>query len=177
MSNTEPFDNEHDDLQDRIDQAVEEAGWDAFWDETLRQEAAEHGHAPTETIRGVTVKVPQDLPLRYEVKASRLKDSSDDTAFAELLAELFGVDVLDVWREAGMGAREFRVILAWGLSHGKGKPISFREAYETVMKATDDEDDEDAEGKAPPSTSGGSANGGRSSKPTSRASTGSRRKR
>lgn len=177
MSSTEPLDN-GDDLQERIDQAVEDAGWDAFWDETLRAEAAERGQAPTTVIRGVKVRIPQDLPLRYEAKARRLKDSADDAAFASLLAELFGVDVLDAWREAGMGAREFRVILAWGMSHGRGKPISFREAYDIVMQADDEDEDEgDGEGKAPTSTSGGSASGGRSSRPTSSGSTGSRRKR
>jgi hypothetical protein len=175
MSNSEPFDADALDEPTERDEA-EFQGFDEFWDETLRQEAAEHGHAPTETIRGVTIKVPQDLPLRYEQKSQRLKDSSDDRAFADLLAELFGVDVLDVWREAGMGAREFRVILAWGLSHGKGKPITFREAYEVVRSK---DDGEDAEGKGQSSTpaSGASGSTGRSSKRTSSGSTASRRKR
>ena len=174
MSNTEPFD---DDLEQPDDDAVEEAGWDAFWDETLRKEAAERGQAPTTIIRGVTVRIPQDLPLKYEAKAKRLKDSSDDAAFGELLAELFGTDVLDAWREAGMGVREFRVILAWGLSHGRGKPLTFREAYDLVH--AEDEDDEgegDGGGKASTPTSGASASTGRSSKPTSGANTATSRK-
>lgn len=129
----------------------DEAGWDAFWAETLRAEAAERGIAPTETIRGVTVRVPQDIPLRYEAKAKALKDRGDDAAFAALIAEMFqvGEDVLEIWRERGMGARELRTVLAWGISHGKGKPISFREAYQLVMRAAREEgEDETGGGKA-----------------------------
>lgn len=145
---TEP----HDDLQQQIDDAAEEAGWDAFWDEVLREEAEASGRAPTETIRGVTVKVPQDLPLKFEAKARQLRSSNDEEAFASLLADLFGADVLDAWRENGMGAREFRTVLAWGMSHGRGKPITFREAYELVQAEDAADDDEGDAGKARRST-------------------------
>lgn len=166
---TEPIDD-----YDEQPAADETAGWDAFWAETLRKEREQRGIAPTVTIRGVTVRVPQDLPLSYQAKADRLKDSSSDEAFAELLAELFGADVLDVWRDDGMGLREFRTILAWALSHGRGQPISFREAYELVHNA-DDEDVDGEGGKASPQKSGASESSGRSSKPTSPANTGSAR--
>lgn len=144
---TEP----HDDLQQQIGDAVEEAGWDAFWDEVLREEAEAAGRAPTEVIRGVTVKVPRDLPLKFQIKSQRMRDRDDEDAFAELLAELFGADVLDAWREAGMGAREFRTVLAWAMAHGRGRPISFREAYELVRAEGADDEDGSA-GKARRST-------------------------
>ncbi|MER7363571.1 hypothetical protein [Nonomuraea wenchangensis] len=170
MSNTEPFDNEHD-AQD--DDAKDFAGFDAFWAEQLRKERAEHGQQPTEVIRGITVNVPQDLPMRFRAKARAMRDQDGDDAFKELLAALFGVDVLDAWDKAGMGAREFRVILAWAMASGEGTPITWQEAYEAVMSKEDGE----GEGKASTRESGESANGGRSSKRTSAGSTSSRRRK
>ena len=168
MSNSEPFDS------DTAEQENEFQGFDAFWGETLRKEAAEHGLAPTEVIRGVKVKVPQDLPLKFRAKARAMRNEDGDDAFRELLAGLFGADVLDAWDAAGMGAREFRIVLAWGMSHGEGTPITWQQAYESVMAKDDEAGDE---GKAPSSTrkSGVSGGSGRSSKPTSAGNTSSRR--
>ncbi|NRQ35981.1 hypothetical protein HII36_29725 [Nonomuraea sp. NN258] len=151
--------------------------WDAFWDETLRAEAAERGQQPTEVIRGVTVRVPQDLPLSFEFKAKKLKNSDSEQDFAALLANLFGTDVLDAWVSNGMGGKEFKVVLAWGLSHGKGKPITFREAYDSVMAAeSDDADDAEDEGKDSPQRNAASGSTGARSRRTSTASTGSSRR-
>ncbi|MFI6534189.1 hypothetical protein ACIBHY_17140 [Nonomuraea sp. NPDC050547] len=173
MSNSEPIDPNAD-LHDAIDQAVADAaetqGWDDFWAEVQRQEADERKGPPTQVIRGVTVRVPHDLPLLFERKTDQLKDSGSEDAFKELLADLFGVDVLDAWIAAGMSGREFEVVLAWGMANGKGRELSFREAYEMVR-------DKQQSGKAKSSTprTGGSGSTGRSSKPTSGASTSSRR--
>lgn len=170
MSSTEPLDEtaEHDENEFQ--------GFDAFWAERLRREAAERGQAPTEVIRGVTIVVPQDVSLMFERKMNQMKTRSDDGAYKELLAALFGVDVLDAWTDAGMGGREFRVVLAWGMSHGKGQPVTFQEAYDLVMAKDEGEDDA---GKASSSTraSGGSGGSGGRSKRTSGANTGSTRKR
>lgn len=173
MSNTEPFDADNE-----LDEQIEEAeanefeAFDDFWAEVQRKEAEERTGPETVTIRDVTVKVPHDLPLRFELKTDRLKKSGSIEAFKELLADLFGADVLDAWVEAGMTEREFQTVLAWGMANGKGKPVTFREAYELVR--------EKAEGKAETSSTrknaASGATGGRSRR-TSGASTASHRKR
>ena len=170
MSNTEPLDNDLDD----VEEPTEHQSWDDFWAEVQRKEAAERTGPPTQTIHGVEVRVPHDLPLLFERKVDQLKDASDEAAFAELVAELFGADVLDEWIDAGMTGREFEVVLAWGMANGKGRNMSFREAYELIQERDNDR------GKAPGSStrknarSGGS--GGRS-KRTSGVNTNSHRKR
>ena len=169
MSSTEPLDEtaEHDENEFQ--------GFDAFWAEQLRREAAERGQATTEVIRGVTVVVPQDLPMRFRARARAMSSLDGDEAFRELLAALFGTDVLDAWDEAGMGARELRVVLAWGLAHGDGKPISFQEAYEQVKSKEEGSDGGKASSSTPASDASGDS--GRSSKPTSGANTSSSRRK
>ncbi|MEV4837791.1 hypothetical protein AB0K05_24935 [Nonomuraea sp. NPDC049486] len=171
MSTTEPVDHdEHDDDDDE-----EYGSWDAFWDETLRQEAAERGQEPSTTIRGIQVRIPVDLPLGFEEKLRRARAAYDEATFKQLLQDLFGVDVLDAWFAAGMGEREYQVVLTWGISCGRGRPISFREAYERFQARQ-------APGKAAAETTStrpsdeSDATGG-SSKPTSAGNTSSRRKR
>jgi hypothetical protein len=154
-------------------QAVDTSSWDAFWAEVNA------GDAPTETIRGVTVRVPSDLPLGFQQRMNELRDSSRDEDVRELVALVFGPGVLDQWIAADMGSREFKVVLAWGIANGGGKPTSFREAFELVTAA-------EAEGKAPSAqpnraarraaTNSPSSATGRTSKRTSSASTGTARK-
>lgn len=164
---------QYDDLDERIADAVQEAdesqSWDAFWDEVQREEEAERGGRRTEVIRGVEVVVPYDLPLSFDRRLEKFRSSSSEEATRALVADLFGVDALDAWVEAKMTAAEFQTVLMWGVANGKGKPTSFREAYELVRTRS--------EGKAESSTrksgSGGSS-GGRS-KRTSAANTSSRR--
>jgi hypothetical protein len=153
-------------------EAVDTSSWDAFWAEVNA------GDAPTETIRGVTVPVPNDLPLGFQQRMNELRDSSRDEDIQALVALVFGPGVLNQWIAADMGAREFKVVLAWGIANGGGKPTSFREAFELVTAA-------EVEGKAPSAqpnraarraatSSRSSATGGRS-RPTSSASTGTAR--
>ncbi|WP_028814427.1 hypothetical protein [Streptomyces flavidovirens] len=140
--------------------------FDAFW--------ATVSGGKTETIRGVTVTIPTDVPLAMEMRISELRESSAEQDIRELLGMLFGADHLDAWRDAGMGLTELQTVLAWGMAHASGKPLTFAEAYEAVMSAQ-------GEGKAPsgqnraarrkPSAS----TGGRSAR-TSAASTASARK-
>lgn len=170
--------NEIDDIEPD-DQTDDYEVWDAFWEEATRKEAEKRGQALTKVIRGVTVKVPHDIPMSFEFRAKKLKNNSSDEAFAALLADLFGASVLDTWISNGMGGTEFRVVLHWGLSNGKGKPTSFREAYDYVMareQGDDAKDEADDEGKASPQRSGASGGTGARSKRTSTASTGSSRK-
>jgi hypothetical protein len=145
--------------------------WDDFWGEV-------NAARTTEVIRGVTVPVPTDLPLIFKQRMTELQDSDRDEDVRELVALVFGEGVLDQWRDAGMGAQELKVLLAWGFANGSGKPTSFREAFEIVTEA-------EAQGKAPgapnraarrAATNARSSASGAASKPTSRASTASARK-
>lgn len=116
-------------------ETVNTDGWDAFWAEVNTTSA------PTETIRGVTVPVPSDLPLGFQQRVNELRDSTRDEDVRELVALIFGPGVLDQWIANDMGSREFKVVMAWGMANGGGKTTSFREAYEMVTAA-------EAEGKA-----------------------------
>ncbi|MDQ0943267.1 hypothetical protein [Streptomyces sp. V1I1] len=145
--------------------------FDAFWAEQARS-------GRTTVIRGVTVPVPADLPLALELRAQELSESTAETDIRELLALLFGVDVLDEWRNKGMGLLELKTVLAWASAQGAGRDISFAEALEAVRA-------EEAEGKAPSGQNRAArraapkkrsaSTGGRSAR-TSAGSTGSARK-
>lgn len=151
------------------EQQPDSGAWDAFWDEI-------RAGGRTETIRGVTVRVPTDIPLAVERRMEELQDSSAMEDVAELVAKIFGADVLDQWIDAGMGMLEFKTVIAWGMAQGTGQDISFRDAYERIRAAD--------EGKAPAganraarraaSKKPSGSSGGRS-KPTSSASTRSTR--
>jgi hypothetical protein len=143
--------------------------WDEFW--------AEVSPGRAEVIRGVEVQVPSDMPLAVERRIQELRESSAEEDIAELLQMLFGVDVLNRWRENGMGLQELQTVLTWGIAQASGTGMSFAEAYELVLAG-------DGEGKplgpkgpnraarrAPSKSTGGQ------SKRTSSASTGSARTR
>lgn len=146
--------------------------WDAFWQE------ASGGR--TEVIRGVEVQVPTDMPLAMEKRIEELSDSEAEEDLAELIAMLFGADVLDAWVDAGMGVLEFQTVLTWGMAQAGGRDLSFREALELVRsgggegKQVAPKGPNRAARRSAPAKR--SAAGGGRSKPTSRASTGSARK-
>lgn len=104
--------------------ATEYESWDAFW--------AEQMGSRTETIRGVTVQVPTDLPIAMEHRIDDLRASEDPAAVAELLAMLFGQDVYDQWEQAGMGLLELQTVLTWGIGHASGTELTFGQALEMV---------------------------------------------
>lgn len=144
--------------------------FDAFW--------AEVSGGATETIRGVVVAVPTDMPIAMEMRITQLQESGSEQDIRELLSLLFGDDVLDEWTEAGMGMRELQTVLTWGIAHASGKPLTFQEAYDALAAAEDA-----AEGKAPnraarrAAQSKPSASTGGRSKRTSAVSTASTRAR
>jgi ribosomal protein S6E (S10) len=109
--------------------------FDAYW--------AEINSRKTETIRGVTIRIPADIPMVIEQRMADLQESSTEEDIAELLSLLFGVgpDAFETWKNAGMGAMEFQVLVIWGMSHTDGNPMTVGEAHEHVVKAL-------AEGKA-----------------------------
>jgi hypothetical protein len=152
------------------EEVVESRSWDEFWAEIERQEADERGEAATTVIRGVRVVIPHDLPLRFDRRLEAVQDSSDDADVHAVVAELFGEDVFDAWVDAGMRSKEFRTVLLWGIANGRGRAMTFAEAYEAVT----------TEGKSlMPNRSArrASARSGGASKRTSAASTASHRKR
>lgn len=108
--------------------AADGGAWDQFWDEI-------RAGGRTETIRGVTVRVPTDIPLAVERRMEELADSSALEDVAELVAGIFGADVLDQWIDAGMGMIEFKTVVAWGMAQGTGQDIGFRDAYERIRAA------------------------------------------
>jgi hypothetical protein len=154
----------------RDDEVADTQSWDAFWAEIERQEADERGDTATTVIRGVPVAIPHDLPLRFDRRLEQVQQSSAIHDVHGLVAELFGDDVFDQWVDNGMTAMEFRTVLLWGMANGRGREMSFAQAYEAVK----------TEGKSlAPNRSArrASARSGGASKPTSTASTGSRRKK
>ncbi|MFI7014383.1 hypothetical protein [Streptomyces sp. NPDC050164] len=106
--------------------------WDAFW--------AEVSGGRTEVIRGVEVQVPTDMPLAMEKRIDELRESEAEEDVAELVALLFGDDILAAWIDNGMGAMEFQTVLTWGMAQAGGRDLTFAEALELVRSG-------DGEGK------------------------------
>lgn len=155
-------------------ETVDTGSWDAFWAEVNTKDQ------PTEVIRTVTVRVPSDLPLGFQQRVNQLKDSDRDEDVRELVALIFGEGVLDQWIEADMGSREFKIVLAWGMANGGGRPTSFREAYDmvTAAEAAGKEESAPQPNRAArrAATKPRSSAGGATSKRTSSANTASARK-
>lgn len=152
----------------------------AFWE----QHRAAAAPPETKRILGVDVAVPTDLPLSFEDGSRELANSQDPADFERLLVMLFGEGTLQKWKANGLTSQQLRVLVAWGMANGSGKPTTFAEAAEMVRLAEEKKAQDEAEGKAPPnraarrasSRTSGSGDTGRSSSPTSAASTRSRRK-
>lgn len=145
-----------------------EESFDAFWAEVSR--------GRTETIRGVEVQVPTDMPMIVERRVEELQDSGRLEDIQELLGLLFGTDVLDQWLEAGMGLREFQVVITWGLAHASGNPLTYREAYDLVQQGAGAGKQLAPKGPNRAARRSQSAAGGGRSKRTSSASTATARK-
>lgn len=152
--------------------AAEHETWDAFWSEV--------SGGRTETIRGVQVRVPSDMPLAMERRIEELRDSEAEEDVAELVALLFGEDVMAAWVENGMGGLEFQTVLTWGMAQAGGRDLSFREALDLVREGAGEGKPLGPKGpnraarRAAPAKR--SAAGGGRSKRTSSASTGSARR-
>lgn len=126
--------------------AADTSSYEAFWAEQL-------GEVQYETIRGVRVEVPRDMPLRLlrQIERQANADASLDVVQA-MAAALFGADVIGRWVEAGMGMKEFQVVIRWGTEHAKGNPVTWKQAFDLVEEA----------GKAPPGRARSKSTGGRS---------------
>jgi hypothetical protein len=148
--------------------------WDAFWSEV--------SSGRTEVIRGIEVRVPTDMPLVMERRIDELRESEAEEDVAELVALLFGEDILEAWIDAGMGSLEFQTVLTWGMAQAGGQDISFAEALDLVRngggegKQVGPKGPNRAARRATGAPAKRSAAGGGRSKPTSRASTGTARR-
>lgn len=145
-----------------------EESWDDFWASVSR--------GRTETIRGVEVHVPSDMPMIVEQRIEELQNSTSMDDIAELIGLLFGADVLDQWREAGMGLLEFQVVMTWGLANASGRELTFREAYDLVQEGAGAGKQLGPKGPNRAARRSQSAAGGGRSKRTSSASTATARK-
>lgn len=115
------------DLHPESDEPERYASWDEFWAEI---EGAEEVH--TETIRGVKVRVPTEVTVRFARRAELLQDSTRMEDITSLLGDLYGQEVLEAWIDAGMGMLEFQTVLAWSIARVTGEPLTFRQALERV---------------------------------------------
>jgi hypothetical protein len=116
--------------------------FDAFW--------ADHDKtaAPARCrIRGVMVTAPTDIPIALGFQYKRM--SMDDTeGLKKLLERILGVGLVDELCNAGVGSREFEVLMAWVYANADGTPTTLAEAAELLADA---KQQEAAEGKAPAS--------------------------
>lgn len=145
-----------------------EESWDEFW--------ASVSQGRTETIRGVKVTVPTDMPLIVEKRVEELRDSSRLEDVQELLGLLFGADVLGQWMDRGMGLKEFQVVMTWGLAHASGNPLTHQEALDLVEQGAGAGKQLAPKGPNRAARRSPSAAGGGRSKRTSSASTATARK-
>lgn len=146
-----------------------EESWDDFWASVSR--------GRTETIRGVEVQMPTDMPMVVDKRVEELQNSSRLEDVQELIGLLFGADVLDQWIDAGMGLREFQVVMTWGMAHASGNPLTHREAYDLVEQGAGVGKQLAPKGPNRAARRSQSAAGGGRSKRTSSASTATSRKR
>lgn len=149
---------------------------DAFWVEQTAQ-------GTPVRIMGEVVRLPAPgtLPMDLERRLNNA-EADDEEGGKALLGEVFGdPDLPQRWETAGMSGRRFQMLLVWALANGQGRPVTQQQALEVVDRRMRGEGDGAGEGQpnreqrraaAKRTRSGGT---GRSSKPTSPASTTSAR--
>ncbi|WP_329423984.1 hypothetical protein [Streptomyces sp. NBC_01268] len=100
------------------------------WDDFKREVFGDR----TETIEGVTVRVPTDVPFGFEQRLADLSTSSAQEDVEDLVTALFGETVLDQWIEAGIGTIGLMTILTWGMAQAGGqRDFTFQDAYAAIM--------------------------------------------
>lgn len=177
--------------QARDAEAAREAGdtedFDAFWAEADR----EANRPRLNNVRGVNLVLPASVPLKFEMEATRLANSTGDADTRYIVGQLFGRDghatdnetgqsldvdqLIDTWVGRGMEADQFQVLLMWAAANLRGMGLSLADARDELRKMRAAKDGAGA-GAGKAATRGGSSKStGRGSKQTSSASTGSRR--
>ena len=144
--------------------------FDTFWS-TLEQEPV-----VLRNVFGADVVLEPGLPLKFQVMSERLKDEQTEAALHEMIALVFGRGVLDTWIDNGVTHEQLMVLFMWGISNRKTPgSMTLQRAYELHRQHTADQGKAE-QAPTPQTTSGaGSAGTGGRSKPTSRASTASRK--
>lgn len=103
------------------------------WDDMLAEVATRKTR--TEVIQGVTVRVPTETTLRFELKLDALADSGDEDDLRMLVRDLYGDDVFDQWVENGMTPDGFQAAMGWGLAQAKGRTdFTFLDAMKLVLE-------------------------------------------
>lgn len=146
---------------DEPDETPAVESWDAMWAEVRGDR--------TETIRGVVVRVPTGFTLDLEQRLEELKTASGLGGFIAIATELFGAAACAELREARLDLLQWQVLVAWGMSHARGVPVTFRQAYDEVKARNA----EAPQGKASAPTKRSAAGSGGRSRRTSSASTAS----
>jgi hypothetical protein len=145
--------------------------FDAFWASVERKPAT------LKNVFGQDITLPPSLPLKFEVEARKAQTSKDENDTKRLVGILFGADVLDGWTERGMDLEQFSVLLMWGTANTRSPgSMSLTEARDIFQARSASLGK--AEETAPATTSGGASRStGPQSKRTSRASTGSKKRK
>lgn len=162
-----PMEKTVDELRDDAEQAEHE-DFDRFWS------AQDRTGKVLSNVLGIDLHLPRTLPLLFEVEARRLQTSRDPDDVRRMFGLLFGADSYDELVKRGLDAEQFSVLLIWGAANAAGRDMSLPQAQHEYVKRMEAV----AQGKALTQDRGATSSGsGRSSKPTSRASTGSKKKR
>lgn len=113
--------------------------FDAFWSTAKKA-------GPRIKIRGQVLELASSIPLAFEMESKRLQRAKDTNSTQRMLSLLgFPEDVMSAWADAGMGADEFAVLLAYSTARVAGKDITMQEAHDEVQRRMNEKS---ASGKA-----------------------------
>lgn len=148
--------------------AGENASWDAFW--------AEKVGAKTTVIRGIEILIPTGITIAAQRELEERARGAGVDGWAPIAVGLFRApdgtaipDLWERWKAAGMVLPELRVLVTWGMSNGKGVPISFDEAYRIETQLSEDDEGKAEEPtEAPTRKPSRAATGGRSKRASAR---------
>jgi hypothetical protein len=119
--------------QDRAEDAelvaAEVDDFDTFW-------SSQNAVKPAR-IRGRVVTPPTDVPLALLNQLDQVEGSTELDDIKRVLAVAYGEPVVDHWSDAGMGVREFQVVLAWTGAAMRGKPVDFATAQQLATEAAE----------------------------------------
>jgi len=154
-------------IADETDQ-VQSEDFDAFWSV---QEAKEPDRPTLANVlgSGFTLRAPAEIPLYFEILRRKLAHSVRAEDVRTLFDLLFTSGTYDKLAERGLQPAQLALLVSWG-----GANAGDRRASLAQVKAGLDEIEADAAGKAN-APGGRSSKAGGSSRPTSRASTSSKK--
>jgi|ERR1700741_5467920 len=100
--------------------------YDAFWEQYSAK-------SPRKKVRvlGQLISLPFDIPLSLERRMS-VTNMADKEALGQLLAEIYGEDVLDAWVDNGMGTKQMALLVSWTLLRVQGSDITLQDAAKAM---------------------------------------------